>query len=47
MPQNQPRDAGNWAQPVDKLKVTDVLADATNSRPLEKSRGCTWRSIHN
>jgi hypothetical protein len=30
MTQNQPRDAGNWAQPVDKLKVTDVPVGATN-----------------
>lgn len=30
MTQNQPRDAGNWAQPIDKLKVTDVPAGATN-----------------
>lgn len=30
MTQNQPRDAGNWAQPVDKLHVSDVPAGATN-----------------
>lgn len=30
MTQKQPRDAGNWAQTVDKLKVTDVPAGATN-----------------
>jgi hypothetical protein len=30
MTQNQPRDAGNWAQTVDKLKVTDVPTGATN-----------------
>jgi len=30
MTQNQPRDAGNWAQTVDTLKVTDVPAGATN-----------------
>jgi hypothetical protein len=30
MPQIEPRDAGNWAQTVDTLKVTDVPAGATN-----------------
>ena len=30
MTQNQPRDTGNWAQPVDKLKVSDVPVGAIN-----------------